>query len=729
MRRHPDTLKTTIYKLRALFGAMAIVLTASVITTFLVGREVLEARDRVQATDNAQANLRDTFSAIQDAESGQRGYLLTGDDAYLDPFRNAVGEIRNGMVELQDLTSSGYLTSQGEMNELVARKLAELQKAIDLTQTGRKENALAMVKQNLGQVMMDEIRHSFLQIQLQLDQKREKADTEADHATTFRTGMFLVTILINLSFLFWAFKRIQREMSLQYVAALESDRQREILAVTLSSIGDGVIITNTTGRITFINQVAEDLTGWRADQAQGEPCAKVFRIINEDSRSPVESPVDKVLASGTIVGLANHTLLIRKDGSELPIDDSGAPIREQDGTMRGVVLVFRDFSVNKEAERNLLQSKKEVEEASKAKDKFLAMLSHELRTPLTPVLATLSAWEAKRQLPAELEPDLKLIRRNVELESKLIDNLLDITRIEHGKLFLKMETVDVHTMIHAVVSLFKPECNLNGVELSFFNPSVHPFVSADPARLQQILWNIIGNAVKFSSRGDRILIGTSTPSSGEAQIIVSDTGAGMSQATLDGLFERFHQGSDALDTKTGGLGLGLYIARALAEVHRGSLQAASGGPGKGSTFTLTLPTVAASGHTAPSIAPETAPVFSKHILLLEDHADTAQVLSQVMRGMGHSVETCDTVAGALKMIELQKFDLILSDLGLPDASGIDFIRKVRETLQIPAVALTGYGMSEDIKKCLAAGFDDHLTKPIDFQRLQKTLQAVTRRQV
>ena len=255
------------------------------------------------------------------------------------------------------------------------------------------------------------------------------------------------------------------------------------------------------------------LTGWSAKDAEDRPCAEVFRIVNEETRLPVESPVDKVLATGAIVGLANHTVLIRRDGSELPIDDSGAPIRESDGTVRGVVFIFRDFTAHKEFRAPLVRAKEEIEASSKAKDKFLAVLSHELRTPLTPVLATLSSWEATNALPATLRSDLQRLRRNVELEARLIDDLLDLTRIENGKLSLEKEPVDVHDLIHAAVPLSSArKFKARGLRLNCRLEAKNSWLEADPARLQQILLNLIGNAVKFSQERGTIEIVTGKPS-------------------------------------------------------------------------------------------------------------------------------------------------------------------------------------------------------------------------
>ena len=209
-------------------------------------------------------------------------------------------------------------------------------------------------------------------------------------------------------------------------------RQKDLLAVTLASIGDCVIVTDTLGRITFMNAVAEELTGWTFNEAHSVQSPTSSRSSTNSHARPRKARSTKCMSTGVIVGLANHTLLIRKDGSEVPIDDSGAPIRDAEGEVRGVVLVFRDFSEHKEHERKLNEARDAAETANKAKDQFLAMLSHELRTPLTPVLATLNLWEASDELSPALHADAQMLRRSVELEARIIDDLLDLTRIAKG---------------------------------------------------------------------------------------------------------------------------------------------------------------------------------------------------------------------------------------------------------------------------------------------------------
>jgi PAS domain S-box-containing protein len=730
MNPDPSSVNQASDKVRLFFVLMSAVLILGIAASYFAGRAALESIGRIREFDAAIEAIQDLRSTVQDAETGQRGYLLTRQASYLGPYEEALATIQPRLQAVHKLAKAG-LVSQEQMSELerlVETKIEELRKTVSLVQAGRMPAAMQIVRSAAGEQTMESLRAVIAEIVSVQENGRAVAGERADAAVGIRSWVFLGAILLNLAFLWWAYQRIRREMMHHLVANLETRRQKEILAVTLASIGDAVIITDTKGRITFLNAVAEKLTGWSAKEAKERPCAEVFRIVNEETRLPVESPVDKLLARGAIVGLANHTVLIRRDGSELPIDDSGAPIRESDGTVRGVVLIFRDFTAHKESERRLVRAKEEMETSSKAKDKFLASLSHELRTPLTPLLATLSSWEASNALPVTLRTDLQRLRRSVELEARLIDDLLDLTRIENGKLSLEKEPVDVHNLIHSAAAHFREEAQARGLRLHCQLDAKNSWLEADPARLQQILLNLIGNAVKFSRERSPIEIVTSNPQGTELNIAITDHGIGMPEELIARLFQRFEQGEIPPEIRFRGLGLGLSIAKALVEAHGGALRAESKGPGCGSTFTISFPEAHApartSAQTAAPAAPPRSDPSSLHVLVVEDHEDTACVLEKVLRQMGHEVEACSTVATACQKLQERQFDVILTDIGLPDGSGIDFIKVARGICQTPAVALTGYGTAEDIDKCLQAGFEEHLTKPIDIDRLQKALSRI-----
>ena len=730
MNPYPAQVKHAIRRVRIFFLLMAAILMSGIAASYFAGRAALDATGKVRRFDTTIEAIQDLRSTMQDAETGQRGYLLTREPSYLAPYEEAIGTISRKLEAVRKMGDASSLPAEQvtQLETLIGRKIDELRKTVNLVQAGRVPAAMEIARRGEGKELMDSIRDTIDEIVSSQENGRAAAIRKADGAIRLRGGVFLAAVIISLSFLGWAYRRIEKEMMQHLVASLETRRQKEILAVTLASIGDAVIITDIKGRITFVNAVAENLMGWTAKEAEDRPCAEVFRIVNEETGLPVESPVDKVLSTGAIAGLANHTVLITKDGRRLPIDDSGAPIRESDGTVRGVVLIFRDFTAHKDFEQTLIRAKEEIEASSKAKDKFLATLSHELRTPLTPVLATLSSWEATNELPSGLRSDLERVRRNVELEARLIDDLLDLTRIENGKLSLEKELLDMHGLIQSAVAFFRDEIESKGLRIHCRLEAKNSYFEADPARLQQIFLNIIGNAVKFTPEAGNIEIASANPHKRELTVAIADDGIGMSDAVMARLFQRFEQGDPSPDRGYRGLGLGLSITKALVEAHGGTLHAESKGSGYGSTFVLRF----AVSDAPARILAAPGPALPIHhgrgglrVLLIEDHEDTAQVMQNVLRQMGHEVERCSTVATACQKLHDSQFDVLLSDIGLPDGTGIDFIKAAREICQTPAVALTGYGMAEDVERCLQAGFDEHLTKPIDIERLQNTLSRIS----
>ncbi len=295
---------------------------------------------------------------MTEAETGQRGYLLTGKEPYLAPYQAAVAAIGAELGALADLASRGDVPADPwqDIHELVDKKLAELETTIKDRRKGGLEAALPEVLSDRGRRYMDQLRAAVGNLRADEEMEYDRAAQAAEIANNVRTTVFILTATLNLAFLTWAYRRITGAIRQREAAIAETARQRELLATTLASIGDGVIVTDTAARITFMNRVAIFLTGWPAEEAEGMDVTEVFKIINEQTRATVENPIQRVLQSGAVSGLANHTLLIRRDGRELNIGDSGAPIRGSDGQTRGVVLVFRDVTEHHRAEEALRQS-------------------------------------------------------------------------------------------------------------------------------------------------------------------------------------------------------------------------------------------------------------------------------------------------------------------------------------------------------------------------------------
>ena len=342
--------------------------------------------------------------------------------------------------------------------------------------------------------------------------------------------------------------------------------------------------------------------------------------------------------------------------------------------------------------------------------------------PLTPIVAAVRLLEMRQTLPADAQPTLELIRRNVELEARLIDDLLDLTSIARGKLSLNFANVVLESLMTSALDMSSSDLRSKGLTLETTQDAASTLVFGDGARLQQIVWNLMKNAVKFTPPGGRIAVRTWNPDHATIALSVTDSGIGISEEALPRIFSAFEQADDSITRAFGGLGLGLAIAGTLAQKHGGTLTAQSEGRDKGARFTLTLPLVKASADDLAVPSDERASdeiVRSLNVLLVEDNEYTSSAMAQVLEVLGHRVGVASNVAEALALASTESFDLLVSDIGLPDGSGLEVARAwTRLQPGKPSVAITGYGMDEDIRRCHEAGFLDHLTKPVNFARLE-----------
>jgi PAS domain S-box-containing protein len=522
--------------------------------------------------------------------------------------------------------------------------------------------------------------------------------------------------------------------------------QKEWLETTLESIGDAVIATDPRGNVVFMNPIAEHLTGRRAAEALGLPCDDVFRIANESTRLPAVNPVSRVLAEGAVVGLANHTVLISADGTERPIDDSGAPIRNRDGRIVGVVLVFRDVSERRrvaiERERLLdmeRAARAAAEHANRVKDDFVAMVSHELRTPLNAILGWTHILAGRPDDAASVRRGLQVIERNTQIQVQLISDLLDISRIVSGKLRLDIENLDLRRVVNDAVQSLQPVAEAKRLTLLNEVAADAIDVTGDPARLQQCVWNLLSNAIKFTPAGGRIVVAVRRASS-HAELSVTDSGVGIQPEILPYIFDRFQQGEAATTRRFGGLGLGLTIVKQIVELHGGNIRAESAGEGKGARFTVSLPMNGATArpnlrsHIGPSGAGDGADstrLDRLRVLLVEDDNDTREVVEMTLRERGAEVVCAGSVDEALTIFRAGPPDVLVSDIGLPGADGYDLIRQVRQMAparggSIPAIALTAFVRSSDRTRALLAGFQMHVGKPIEPAELVMSIAALTR---
>jgi signal transduction histidine kinase/ActR/RegA family two-component response regulator len=367
----------------------------------------------------------------------------------------------------------------------------------------------------------------------------------------------------------------------------------------------------------------------------------------------------------------------------------------------------------------------EAEAANKLKDQFLAVLSHELRTPITPVLMTAVRLAQDPSLPERLRGEVEKIRRNAELQAKLIDDLQDLTRVAHDKIELHFEAVDVHALLRQAVELFcSSQIQKKKIDCAVHDGAVDHHVWADPVRLQQVIWNLVQNAVKFTPDGGRVEARTHNPEPGRIAIEVTDTGIGIEPDVLPRLFDAYEQGSRSVTRRFGGLGLGLALCKALVDRLGGTLTVASEGPGRGATFFLAFPAIPSQAQESDAprrtvgMIPARRPL---RILLVEDHVDTLHVMADFLEVSGHEVTKAPDVGSALRLAETRSFDLLVSDLGLPDGSGLDLMRQVRERYGLPGIAVSGYGTSDDVRLSQDAGFLDHLIKPVHPSKLKEAI--------
>jgi len=364
-----------------------------------------------------------------------------------------------------------------------------------------------------------------------------------------------------------------------------------------------------------------------------------------------------------------------------------------------------------------------LEAANRSKDKFMAILSHELRTPLTPALMMATAMQNDQALPSSARDDARMIRRNIEFETRLIDDLLDVTRLSSGKVELRMQTVDLHDILRHCADMCKGVFSQQKVTVDLEPGADFHHISGDPARLRQVFSNLLGNAVKFTPDGGSVTISTSNIDGG-IRIVVRDTGVGIEAGLISHIFDSFEQGGRATTSQFGGLGLGLTIAKGFVEKHGGHITAASSGQGLGTTLTVFLPSVIEEKSAVMPPPVNSDSDIALNILLVEDHEDSLNLMARILRSQRHRVETATNVADALSVAERFNLDLLISDIGLPDRSGVELIRELLLKRPIRGIALTGYGSAVDIAETMDAGFEMHLTKPVQFEELKNAVRRV-----
>lgn len=450
--------------------------------------------------------------------------------------------------------------------------------------------------------------------------------------------------------------------------------------------------------------------------------------VHPDDRHIVHETVRRVRQPGSTGRFdIEYRTIGLQDGKERWVAERGRAVLDSAGEVTRFIGTILDITDTKNTEILLQQAKRAAEDANQAKDQFLAMLSHELRTPLTPVLMTIAALRRAPDLGEELRRDLEMLQRNVELEALLIDDLLDLTRISHGKLALHSDAVDVHNIIDHALSISAGDLSAKNIRVTRRFEAREHHCWADPARLQQVFWNLVKNAAKFTPEGGRLDLHTRNNDTHQIVIEITDNGIGIHPDLLPRIFDAFEQGGRIVTSQFGGLGLGLAISKRVVDLHHGSIVARSAGPGQGATFAVTLNAMETSMLEGPVLFLESEPALASqvHILFVEDHKDTARVLTRILQNAGFEVSHADTLAKARELAAGRRFDLVISDVGLPDGSGLDLMRHLRDTQGISGIALSGFGTDDDVAASTAAGFAEHVTKPVDWERLRNAIERLT----
>ena len=374
-------------------------------------------------------------------------------------------------------------------------------------------------------------------------------------------------------------------------------------------------------------------------------------------------------------------------------------------------------------EEELQQQKSIVEAANRTKDHFMAMLSHELRTPLTPVISALESLETEPTQTEDTRASLAMIRRNIELETQLIDDLLDFTRITRDKMQLRFVPIDAHQAVSNVVEICRAEATAKRLHVHLNLRAKNCYVTADAAKFQQIIWNLLKNAIKFTPEGGDITISSENPVETIFTVTVRDTGIGMEPEVMQRIFDPFEQGNRSFEHRFGGLGLGLAISKSLAQAHGGTLTAQSDGPNHGSTFTLSLQALpqGEAAAVASKIVTDSARQALK-ILLVDDHHDTCAALEKLLARRGHLVAVTHDVRSAMEAAVRNQFDLLISDIALPDGTGMELMMQLRAITNVPGIAISGFGHNGDIERSLQAGFSEHLIKPVKLDELEAAIE-------
>jgi PAS domain S-box-containing protein len=540
---------------------------------------------------------------------------------------------------------------------------------------------------------------------------------EPTTASLVTTGAYYV-VAIMVGLLSQKRASAQRRAEAEHSEAIS---QREHLHATLSCMADGVLVTDVNGRVLLMNRAAESLTGWSSEKSTGKPWSDIILIRREDCSHDVENPIERVLTENRVVHESMPLVITTRVGHTIPIAYSAAPVHDDTGQNTGVVLVFRD-------ESNRRRTELALRNADRRKDEFLATLAHELRNPLAPISMGLELLELSADDRLSAGPVRSMMRRQVDHMVRLIDDLLDVSRITRGKLELRKSQVDLRDIVRDAVEATQPLIEKSSHQLAVQMPDRPLLLFADAGRLTQVFTNLLNNAAKFTPREGRIEL-TAEQTAGELMVTVSDTGIGIAADRLDYVFDMFAQIHENNGFDHNGLGIGLTLVKRLVEMHGGRVEARSRGQNLGSEFQVYLPMLPeppADAHDTSHDFESAKPAVKQRILVVDDNADALESLSRLVTLMDNEVRRARDGLEALEVARAFKPDVVLMDLGMPNLDGYEAARRIRQEpwgRAVVLVATTGWGQDEDRRRTAEAGFDRHLVKPISMSALQEVLSS------
>jgi PAS domain S-box-containing protein len=496
-----------------------------------------------------------------------------------------------------------------------------------------------------------------------------------------------------------------------------ADRRAESF---LDNINDGFFAVDAEWRFTYINRHSQSYTRGPREEMLGQVLWEAYPELNG---TEADREYRRVMEERVSTRFETKSYL-----SERWFRIYAYPFED------GIAVFSTDISDRRETEQEVRRAKEAAEAASRMKDQFLATLSHELRTPLNAILGWVQILRSGRMDEAGMRRGLETIERSSRAQAQLIDDLLDVSRIISGKLRLDLRPVDLPEIVDAALATVAPAAEAKGIRIERSYAPPPGTVSGDPERLQQVVWNLLSNAVKFTPRGGRIDVGLQAGADAHAEIRIADTGQGIDPNFLPFVFDPFRQADSSTTRRQGGLGLGLSIVRQMVEMHGGSVRVESAGDGHGSVFTVALPLAVGSarpGQGHPAAVPSGAggdgrfvSLRGLRLLVVDDDADTRDLLRHVLADRGAQVAVAASAAEAMAALESSLPDLLVSDIGMPGRDGFDLIREIRERWppgDLPAIALTAFARAEDRRRILAAGFQAHLAKPFDAAELAATV--------